>query len=149
MKFVIAALIFVMTAPARAASVITVHLPWARPIAQGGTAEVYVDLMASDGARLIGVSSAIAKRVELRGPGVIPGPSPSIALAPGNIVHLKSDATRIALIGTVRALRIGDYVPLTLTIQRRSGSVERLAISAEVRRASAVDEEAHEHRHAG
>ena len=148
MKFCAAALMLVAAAPVLAASVISIHLPWSPPVAKGGTTAVYVDLAASDGASLVDVASTIARRVKLRGPGVTSEPSPSIALPAGTVVHLKPGAARIVLIGTTRTLRVGDHVPLTLTIRRADGGVERASISAEVRHASAADEEAHEHHHA-
>lgn len=104
--------------------------------------------MATDEIRRRGVDHG-GGRTGARCLGVTSGPSPSIALPPGTVVHLKPGAVRIELVGTTRVLRIGDCDPLTLTIRRADHSIERVSTSAEVRHASAVDEESRQHHHAG
>jgi VCBS repeat-containing protein len=55
---------------------------------------------------------------------------------------------RIALTRLTRPLKIGDHVPVSLTIESADGKRQELLINAEVRRRSAYDDEmTHPHKH--
>jgi copper(I)-binding protein len=122
---------------------LTVNQPWAKPGAR--SSEAYMVLTSSDGARLVGVRSGIAARVSVRGKtGRV---AAALELPPGRSVSLRPGAERIALSRLSRPLKLGDRVPLTLTVETRDGARRDIAVNAEVRNESPVDAELRAHRH--
>jgi copper(I)-binding protein len=62
-----------------------------------------------------------------------------VALAPGH--------DRLALAGLTRTLKIGDRVNITLVVRDDKGTVQEIAVNAEVRHRSPVDDERRAHHH--
>jgi hypothetical protein len=54
-------------------------------------------------------------------------------------VVLAPDKHRLALEGLTRPLRVGERVPITLTIRALDGTTQDVAVDAEVRRQSPTD----------
>jgi copper(I)-binding protein len=100
-------------------------------------------LMASEGAIVIGVRSALAAGASLRGARTAKG----IELPPGRQITLEPGAMRIVLSGLVHPLKLHDRVPLVLTIQRPDGARQDISVDAEVRNGWPVDAELRAHRH--
>jgi copper(I)-binding protein len=128
---------------ALAQGVFTVNQPWVKPGARA--TEAYMVLMASEGARLIGVRSSLAARASLRGANV--SAAQGIELPPRRLVTLKPGGTRIVLSGLARQLNRGDRVPLILTIERPDGARQDISVDAEARTEWPVDAELRAHRH--
>lgn len=128
---------------ATAHGVFTVNQPWVKPGAR--TSEAYMVLMSSDGASLTHVRSPMAERARLR--GTRGGEVPAIALPAGRAVTLKPGAERIALYRLAHPLKLGDRVPLTLSIEMADGARQEIAVDAEVRNEWPVAAELRAHRH--
>jgi len=125
-----------------------VSLPWVRPGADANSAELFMKITSADDAALVGASSLAAGAATLLAPGKGPKPVAGIALPANAVVRLAPGAYRIALARLMRPLKIGDHVPVSLTIQSAHGKREELLIDAEVRRRSAYDDEMkHRHKH--
>ncbi len=138
----IASLLF----PAMAAAVFVVNAPWVRPGIADGTTEAYMTLTSTDGAALVGVGSEIAAVVILSGDGK--GKQVSrLPLPAGAAITLKPGARRLRLLRLTRALKLGDRVPLTLTIESAEGSRTEIPVDAEVRLRSPIDDHRHGHAH--
>jgi len=136
-----------MLIAAKAQAMFIVNQPWVKPAARGAATEVYMDLTSSDGATLVGVATDVATAVSLRGPGSSRS-AKSVVLPPQTLVALKPGGYRIALDRVVRALRLGDRVMLTLTIQATDGTQQAIPVNAEVRLRSPLEEErTHKHSH--
>jgi periplasmic copper chaperone A len=125
-----------------------VNQPWIHPAQVAQSTEAYMDLTSTEGARLVGVRSDVAKSVSIRVPGGAPGENPRITLPPKVLVPLAPGRYRIALIQLLRTLKLGDRVELTLTIERDDGSRQEIPVNAEVRQHSPIDEERRAHSHA-
>ena len=133
---------------AEATAILLVNLPWVRPGANSRSAELYLEIKSSDGAALVGASSYAAGGVTLLGPGKAVKPVGEIALPANTAVRLAPGAYRIALQHLTRPLKIGEHVPVSLTIKSADGKRQELLINAEVRRRSAYDDEmTHPHTH--
>jgi len=102
-------------------------------------------LSSSDDARLVGVRCDLATRAIVRGKhGRVAAP---LELPAGQSVSLRPGAERIALSGLARPLKLGDRVPLRLTIETADGARRDIAVDAEVRNESPADAELRAHRH--
>ncbi len=110
---------------------VTVAHPWARAMPQGATvgsafAEIKTDKDTSD--RLIGVSSPVAKSVEVHsmtmdGDVMKMRRLDGIDLKPGESHVLKPMAEHIMLFGLTQPLKEGDLIKLTLTFAK-AGPIE-------------------------
>jgi hypothetical protein len=130
----------------KAQALFIVNQPWVKPGVK--TTEAYMVLDSTEGATLLGAHSSVAARVTLHGPG--PGGDRArtrLELPPGVAVTLRPGAERIVLSGLARALRLGERVPLTLTIETVAGGRQEIAVDAEVRKESPLDAERRAHRH--
>jgi copper(I)-binding protein len=129
-----------------ASAMFIVNQPWARPARKTQTTNAYMNLTSTDGATLLAARSEDARRVSLRSArstaaaGLVLPAKSEIALAPGH--------DHLTLTGLTRSLKIGDRVNITLTVRDDDGTVHEIAISAEVRFRSPIDDErgAHHHR---
>ena len=98
-----------------------------------------MNLTSTDGATLLAARSEDARRVSLRSArstaaaGLVLPAKSEIALAPGH--------DHLTLTGLTRSLKIGDRVNITLTVRDDDGTVHEIAISAEVRFRSPIDDE--------
>ena len=112
---------------------------WARGTVPAQTATgVFVTLEASEGAKVVGVSSPAAKSAaihasENHGGVMHMHEVDSLDLPAGRRVELKPGGYHVMLEGLARPLAAGDQVPLTFTIEDRRGKRTRLEVKAEVR----------------
>lgn len=131
---------------ARAAGVVTVNLPWARPAAMHATTEAYMEITSSENAVIVAAQSPVASRVTIRSSGRGRNAS-EIALPATTTVILAPHKQRVVLSGLTKPLALGDHVPITLSLKDANGAVQEIAVQAEVRTGSARDQEGHEHSH--
>jgi hypothetical protein len=130
----------------RSHALFIVNQPWVKPGI--GTTEAYMVLESTDGATLLDARSPVAARVTLRGPG--PGGDrarTSLELPAGVTITLHPGGERMVLSGLTRALKLGERVPLTLTIETGAGGRLEILVDAEVRKESPLDAERRAHRH--
>jgi copper(I)-binding protein len=130
----------------RAYALFIVNQPWVKPGVK--TTEAYMVLDSTEGATLLEARSPVAARVTLHGPG--PGGDGThrkLELPAGVAVTLRPGAERLVLSGLTRALKLGERVSLTLTIETAAGGRQEIAVDAEVRKESALEAERKEHRH--
>jgi copper(I)-binding protein len=123
--------------------VFSINQPWVKPGARAS--EAYMVLVSSADARLVGVRCDLATRAMVRGKrdrAAVP-----LELPAGRTVSLRPGAERIALLGLARPLKLGDRVPLQLTIETADGARRDIAVDAEVRNRSPVEAELRAHRH--
>jgi copper(I)-binding protein len=133
--------------PLTAAAVCIVNVPWVRPAAKGEATEAFMEITSLEGVDLVGGRSAIAAHTVLLAPGAKVRPVDRLALPPGAPVILVPGSYRLQLYPINRTLRLGDWVPLVLITEAADGRREEIAVQAEVRRRSAVDDHLHGHRH--
>ncbi len=109
-----------------------------------------MELTSTEGAVVIGVRGESVQQVTIRAPGKSTAPIPELVLAPRTPLLLAPGKYRFGLIGLTQPLKLGDRVPLVLTIRNIDGGEREIPISAEVRKRSAVDDHlrhAHSHKH--
>jgi copper(I)-binding protein len=140
-------------APPARGGVLTVNAPWVRAGSGARVAEAYMELRSSDGAVLVGATSATAIRVTVRSPDPRSVRITALALPAGTPVLLAPGGYRLSLERANRdSLKLGDRIPLTLILRDRDGAPQAISITAEVRRRSAIDDhlhpDSHSHDHA-
>ena len=129
---------------------VEVRNAWARATAPGqSTASIYMDIVSADGAVLVGVKSAVAKRAEVHASSMQDGVMrmravEKIELPAKKTVSLTPGGQHVMLIGIVRALRESEKVPLELVLESAGGARSSLRVDATVRAAGAA---AHPHAH--
>jgi copper(I)-binding protein len=121
---------------------LSVTQPWVRPAGRGATSEAYMELVSSVDATLVAAASPRAASVAVRPKAK--GAS-SIALPARERVVLKAGGDRLVLLRIAEPLKLGDKVPLTLTIAYGDGTREPIEINAEVRLRSPVEDERRHH----
>jgi copper(I)-binding protein len=132
---------------ARAVAVVTVTEPWVRVAASGRSAEIYMELRSSEGARLVRVRSELIADVPMKGPGVTRATIDGIDLPPGKLVKLAAGGYRLALPALDRKLSLGDRVSLVLVVEAADGSRMEIPASAEVRLRSPAEDHKRGHAH--
>jgi periplasmic copper chaperone A len=136
------------TAPAsQASAMFIVNQPWVRPAQVAHATEAYMDLTSTEGGKLVGVRSSVARTVAIRAPGKTAVTASGVTLLPGMLVSLAPGQYRIALVQLLRTLAPGDRVDLTLTVEDNNGSRQEIAVNAEVRMHSPIDDERRAHTH--
>lgn len=108
-----------------------------------------MNLTSTEGATLVSVRSEGAADVTLHPPGSDPRKLDRLALPAQKIVELAPGKYRLTLRRLTKTVRLGDIVPLTLTIQGVDGARQEIAVGAVARLRSPVDDErrAHAHHH--
>jgi hypothetical protein len=141
--------LMLLFAAADAQSLIVINQPWVRPAGAGQSTEAYMNLTSTEGATLVSARSDGAADVTLHPPGSGHRKTDRIALPAQTIVELAPGKYRFTLRGLTRNVRLGDIVPLTLTIQGADGAHQEIAVGAVARLRSPVDDErrAHAHHH--
>ena len=134
-------------ATAMASPVFVVNLPWVLPAVKGKTTEAFMLLQSSEGAELLSVQCPYAASAVIIGPGAKQSSLDRLPLPPGKPILLAPGKYRLRLAHIDRTLKLGDHVPLTLTIETANGARQTVAIDMEVRHRSAFDDESHEHHH--
>jgi copper(I)-binding protein len=130
-----------------AAAIFIVTEPWVRLAPNARSAEAYMELRSTEGARLVAVSTAVATGVVLLAPVATRSAVPEIPLAANATVKLAPGAFRIALAHLDRPLKLGDRVALVLTIETADGDRQEIPVNAEVRRHSPTDDHSRAHKH--
>lgn len=130
-----------------AATLFVVTEPWVRLEANARSAEAYMQLRSSEGATVVGVRSEINANVAMRPPGTARTAVNEIRLPAGVTVLLAPGAYRLALPSLRRPMKLGDRVPLVLTVEAADGSRQEISVNAEVRRRSPTDDHKIPHRH--
>ena len=134
-------------AAAQASALFVVNQPWLRPASRLEATEAYMNLTSTEGATLVAVTSAAAGSVAILAPGKR-GRVGRLPLPAQTVIALAPDRYRLVLGRLVRTLKLGEHVPLTLTIEHADGSREDVAVEAEVRLHSPIDDELRAHSHA-
>ena len=143
-KWCAVALAMLAVSPVLAQSGVEVSNAWARStIAAQKTGSVYLDIRSAAAARLVGVASPAAARVELHNMKVEAGVMKmsavtSIELAAGQTVKLAPGGYHVMLIDLKQPLKAGDSVPLTLTLERADKTRSTVETKAVVRDMAAV-----------
>jgi len=133
--------------PREALAIFIVREPWTKPASRGQTTEAYMELTSTDGATLVGVRCDTAGRSEIRAPDST-RPLAELPLPAGEKLLLAPKAYRVVLRGVGRTLKLGDYVPMVLTIRAADGGRQEIPLEAEVRLHSPTDDHRHPHQHA-
>lgn len=138
---------FLAATDAHGNGLLIVNQPWARPASVGQATEVYMNITSTAGATVVAVASDAAAVARIRSPDRQRVKSPTIALPAGRVVALAPGSYRVVLLRLNRTLRLADRVPLTLTIEHADASRQEIAVNAEVRLHSPIDDELRAHRH--
>ncbi len=129
------------------AAVFAVTEPWVRVAPNGRSAEAYMQLLSSDGATFVGARSVVVDKIDLRPPVDGKAAAGEMSLPAGVTVALAPGAWRLVLPALKRPLKLGDRVPLVLTIKAPDGGTQEIAVDAEVRRRSPTDDHLRPHSH--
>ena len=141
-------LAFALALPATGAQALTVvNQPWVRPAAAGRSTEAYMNLTSTEGATLVAARSDLAAATTLHRPGSDARAAVELALPAGAIVELAPGKYRLSLRRLNKTIKLGDIVPLTLTIRSADGALQDIAVGAVARLRSPVDDERRAHRH--
>ena len=132
---------------ADAGAVLVVNLPWLRVAGDGRSAEIYMELQSSEGAALVGASTFAAASVSFKSPDARNNALKEIPLPANVAVHLAPGGYRIVLHRLTRQLKLGDHVPVNLTLRSPDGSRQELLVNAEVRLHSVLEDEMQPHHH--
>jgi copper(I)-binding protein len=106
-----------------------------------------MEVTSTEGAVLVGARSKIAASAAVVGPGGKAEPVERLILPAGAPVLLAPGSYRIRLARIDHAVKLGDAVPLVLIIEAADGSRQEIAVQAEVRRRSTLDDHLHAHSH--
>jgi copper(I)-binding protein len=141
-----AALAFAL--PAGVAQALTiVNQPWVRPAAAGRSTEAFMNLTSTEGAALVAARTDSAAATTLHRPGGDPRAAAELALPAGTVVELAPGKYRLSLRRLSRNVKLGDIVPMTLTIRGADGALQDIAVGAVARLRSPVEDERRAHRH--
>jgi copper(I)-binding protein len=117
----------------------TVTEPWVRATVPQQTASgAFMQLRSPDAARLVAVSSPVARsvqlhRMEMSGQMMKMREVDSIELPAGQTVNLASGGFHIMLVGLKHQIKEGENVPLSLVVERKAGKRETIAVNAPVK----------------
>jgi copper(I)-binding protein len=138
LKGILAALLLAVAA-LDAAAAVTATEAWVRgTVPAQKTTGAFLTLESSEDAKVVGVTSPVSKSAEIHESGMHHGRMHMqaidfLALPAGKRVELKPGGHHVMLVGLDRALGAGDEVPLTFTIEDRSGKRSTLEVRAAVR----------------
>jgi len=122
-----------------ASAAVTATDAWVRgTVPAQKTTGAFVTLQSSEDAKLVGVSTPLAKSAEIHSSSESQGvvhmhAVDAVKLPAGQRVELKPGGFHVMLVGVSHPLREGDRVPLTLTIEDASGKRSRIELTAPVR----------------
>ena len=129
---------------AHAEALFIVTEPWVRLAPNARSAEAFMQLRSTDGAKLVAVRCDVAGHVAIRKRGAT---LDAISLPAGTSVMLAPDAYRFELANLNRRLKLGDRVGFVITIEAVDGSRQEIPVNAEVRRRSPTDDHRIPHSH--
>jgi hypothetical protein len=118
---------------------ITAKDVWVRGMVPAQTSTgAFLTLTSTVDAKLVGVSTPIAKTAEIHQTMVMGGANhmhevESIALPAGKAVALTPGGHHVMLMGVAKAVKPGDTVPLVLAIEEKGGKRVSVEVKAEVR----------------
>jgi copper(I)-binding protein len=118
---------------------VSVSDPWVRAtVPQQKVAGAFMQLTSAKPAKLVGVKTPVAGRVELHqmameGQTMRMRAVEAIDLPAGQAVNLASGGYHVMLFDLQRQLKEGEQVPLTLTVVDAAGKRADIAVSAPVR----------------
>jgi periplasmic copper chaperone A len=139
---------FLLAASGTAArALVVINQPWVKPAAAGRSTEAYMNLTSTEGATLVAARSDLAAATTLHRPGSDARAAVELALPARAIVALAPGNYRLSLRRLNKAIKLGDIVPLTLTIRSADGALQDIAVGAVARLRSPVDDERRAHRH--
>ena len=117
---------------------VTVKDAWVRgTVPAQTTTGAFMTITSTGDAKLVAVASPVAKTVEIHesmmhGGNAMMHEVASVALPAGKAVSLKPGGHHVMLMGLARALKPGDTVPLTLSIEEK-GKRSTVEVKAAVR----------------
>ena len=123
--------------------VFVVNQPWVAPARKAQTTHAYMNLTSTNGATLLSARSEDAGRVSLH--STHSAAAAGMALPARSEVSLAPGHDYLTLTRLTRALKIGDWVRITLTVRDGDGAVHEIPVNAEVRVRSPVDVERRAH----
>jgi copper(I)-binding protein len=132
----------------QAGALFVVNQPWVLPAQKAQTTEAFMNLTSTDGASLVGVASAAAATVAILAPGQTARVVKRVSLPAHKVVALAPGGYRIVMHRLAQSLKVGDRVQLTVTIEAADGKRQEIAVNADVRLHSVIEDELHEHKHA-
>ena len=142
------ALTLALALPAAVAQALTVvNQPWVLPARAGHTTEAFMNLTSTEGATLVAAHSDSAAATTLHRPGRDARAAAELALPAGAIVELAPGKYRFSLRRLSKNVKLGDIVPMMLTIRSVDGVRQDIAVRAVARLRSPVDDERRAHRH--
>jgi copper(I)-binding protein len=142
------ALWLALALPSPSAHALTVvNQPWVRPTAEGQSTEAFMNLTSTEGATLVAARTVRAAATTLHRPGSDARPVAELALPARVIVELAPGSYRFSLRRLNKTIKLGDIVPMTLTIRGADGALQEIAVGAVTRHRSPVDDERRAHRH--
>jgi copper(I)-binding protein len=136
-------LVLCLAASCADAAVVTVSQPWVRPATARATTPVYMVLGSSEAATLVKASSPLGAVVLMHGKAA----ASEIALVPGEPLAMTAQGPHLAIRGLAKALARGERVSLTLVLRDAAGATRDIAVDAEVRLRSPIDDERRAHAH--
>ena len=125
--------------PAYAATTVAVTDAWVRgTVPSQDTTGAFMTLTSTEDAKLVGVSTPIAKIAEVHetmnhGGMMHMEPVPSLALPRGKPVALQPGGYHVMLMGVRGPVKANAKVPLTLTIEDAKGKRSTVTVEATVR----------------
>ena len=98
----------------------------------------FLTLESSEDAKVVGVSSSVAKTAEIHESGMDHGTMRMkavdfVALPAGKRIELKPGGYHVMLVDLTRTLAAGDMVPLVFTVEDSRGKRTTIEVKAEVR----------------
>lgn len=112
---------------------------WVRGTAPGQqTAAAYVTFTSTDDAKVVAVSSPVAKRSQIHASMMMSGimhmhEMDALPLPARQAVEMKPGGNHVMLMELVRPLHAGEQVPLVFTIENSKGQRSQLEVKAAVR----------------
>ena len=137
-------------APSAFAQSVKVENAWARATVPGQkTGSVYLELTSAGDAALVAAGSPAAARAELHSMTMDGGVMrmralPRVELPAGRKVALAPGGMHVMLVDLKQPLKVGDRVPVTLSVQASGTSLTTLKLEVPVR---AADSAAEHHKH--
>jgi copper(I)-binding protein len=122
-------------------SVFSINEPWVRVAPDGRSAEVYMRITSSEGAKLVAVTSPQAARISIHPPGNGKAEVGEVALPAKQVVALERGHYRIQLKGLAHKPKLGDRIALTIGVRDDGGAVQQIPLDAEVRLHSPTEDE--------
>jgi periplasmic copper chaperone A len=139
---------FVLAASGTAVhALVVINQPWVKPAAAGRSTEAFMNLTSTEGATLVAARSESAAATTLHRPGRDARAAVELALPAGAIVELVPGRYRFSLRRLNKTIKLGDIVPMTLTIRSADGVLQDIAVRGVARLRSPVDDERRAHRH--